>query len=805
MQISINNLKKFVKIPNNLSAKEIADYFTLHTVEVESYKSQKDIYTNIVVAKIVSIEKHPYADKLSLVKLDIGKKDLIDVVCGADNILVDQKVVLALPGSTLINGMEIKETEIRKIKSFGMICAEDELGLGEDHEGIMVLDKKAKIGQNLADYLNLDDVILEIDNKSLSNRGDLWGYYGLARELSAILRLKLKNYSEVISEVKETEGKPFKVKIENRDLCSRYLAWKVENIEINESPLWLKNYLITAGLKPINNIVDATNYVMLESGQPLHAFCAENIDEIVVRLAKNGESIETIDKKERELNNKILTISSNKEVLAIAGVMGGISSSIKKESKSIILESATFDPVSIRKTSQFLNLRTDASVRFEKSQDPKMAKLALNRLANIIQELCPEAKFISSPSDIINFENIEFNKIQINFDWLERKLGKKVEEKEAISILEHLGFKCEKIENGLNVEIPSWRFVKDVRIKEDIAEEIARIYGYNKFEAITPIAEIKPLNRTLELSLERKIKEFLSKFDSFSEVYNYAFVSEKFLLKMELDTNSHFRLVNPVSKNYDLLRQSLAPNMLQSIINNQYNFKQQKLFEIGRVFYDISSELDKDGGSEKLPYQEKNLCLTVSNEKGSYEKLKSYFQALVNYLFNDAIDFEYALSENNSNLCSDLKADVILAQQNLGTIYKLNAKVANNINLKLETSIIEINFPKLLEVYRNYPEKKYKGLARFPALERDLAFVVNQKISYNELYKAIINFDPLIVSVKLFDVYSGSKLEDNLKSLAFHVVYRANDRTLTTEEVDALQSKLLNFLDEKYSAKIRDF
>ncbi len=805
MYISYNLLKEFVKIPKNISTDEIASLLNLHTVEVEKTTKLRDQFKNIVVAEVLEVNNHPKADKLKLVKVNTGDK-VLEIVCGADNIEKKQKVALALPGAILNNGLEIKETEIRAIKSEGMICAEDELGLGEDHEGILVLSDKAKKGQNLADYLRFDDTIFEIDNKSLSHRGDLWGHYGLARELSAILKTKLKSYSDFIQTLDHKEGKAFKVKTINKDLCPRYLAWRVENIKVEESPQWLKNKIVAAGYRPINNIVDASNYVMIESGQPLHTFCGDKIKNIEVRLAKKGESVKTIDQKDRALSENDLVIASESHILAIAGIMGSLDSAVNLESQSIIIESANFDAVSIRKSSQSLSLRTEASARFEKSIDPELALLAMRRLASIIKKLCPQAKFISKPSDVINYEENKINQIDLEFSWLNKRLGKEIDRNEIISILRPLGFKIEKNDDSLRVRVPSWRAVKDVKIKEDILEEVARIYGYNNIDASLPEVKLKPLLDNHELKLERKIKDFLSKSAAFFEDYNYAFVDEKQLLKMGVETSSYWRLANPSSQNYTLLRQSLAPNLISSIIFNQHKFKKLSFFEIGRVFFSVEGNYDKDGKTDNLPLQEKKVALALAGYENSFSKVKGVVEALIKNVLGNNQEIEFNILENNHDWSDDnWSIDIKLGSESLGYISKIKKSVADNLNLKLQTSIAEINFAKLLDIYKNISGIKYQQDSRFPAVERDLAFVVDKKISYNKLYQAIKDFNPLIVSVDLFDVYSGNKLEKNLKSLAFHISYQSNEKTLSAQEVDNIQKDLFKFLTESFFAQLRDF
>lgn len=798
-------MKELIKIPKDLSTSEIASLLNLHTVEVEKIIEQKDQFARIIVAEVVKVEKHPKADRLKLVDLNTGE-DKVRVVCGAPNVAIKQKVALALPGAIMISGLEIKETEIRGEKSFGMICAEDELGLGENHEGILVLDKKAKTGQALADYLDLSDTIFEIDNKSLSHRGDLWGYYGLARELSAILKVNLKPYESLIENIKTTEGDKIKVKVENKDLCLRYLAWQVNNIKITESPDWLKKKIIAAGFNPINNIVDATNYVMIESGQPFHAFSADGIDSITVRLAKKDESVETLDGQDRVLSTDDLVIASDNKVLAIAGVMGSLASGINSNTNSIILESATFNPISIRKTAQSLNLRTEASTRFEKSLDPNLASVALKRLATIIKKICPEAEFVSQFSEINNFNLNKEEKISFSLDWLNKRLGKEVSEKQVIDILTYLGFVVNKKQEDFEVIVPSWRAIKDVKIKEDLLEEVVRIFGYNNIESNLPKAYLRPVIIGPELKLEREIKNYLSQTAVFNEVYNYAFVGDKLLMKMGLDITDHLRLANPNSEKYNLLRQSLIPHLIQNIISNQFNYKEISLYEIGRIFLDIDSQLDKDGTKDKLPYQSKKISLIMAGNDNYFIKLKGVIQSLVLNLFGPNLKTKYLKFENNlAWLDNDYIAQIKVADQELGLIANFSEEKANILGLKLKTTVAELDFDKMLNIFNNIPAKKYISSFKYPVSTRDLAFVLPDKISYNELYKAIISFDPLIISADLFDVYQGNKLGDDLKSLAFHVNYYSFEKTLSAKEVDDLQLKLLNFLQEKFQARLRDF
>jgi phenylalanyl-tRNA synthetase beta chain len=451
-----------------------------------------------VIGKILEIKKHPNADRLQLTKVDVGASAILNIVCGAPNISVDQLVPVALEGAILPNGLEIKKAEVRGEISEGMLCALDELGLGDDHAGIFILDNKAKIGQEFSKYLKADDIVLEVDNKSLSNRPDLLCHYGMAREIAALFGLKIKetkikNFAEKHKINEKDELIKLKVEVKDDKLCPRYMAIAVNNIKITESPKWIQDRLAAVGLRPINNIVDATNYVMLELGQPMHAFDASKIKEIIVRRAKSEEEIETLDGQKRKLDDKMLVITDGKQAVAIAGLMGGSNSEIAQETDTIVIESANFEPNQIRKTSQKLSLRTEASTRFEKSLDPNLCELALQRIIEIIKETCPKAAIASQLVDIKNF-NLNQGPIELNLDWLNAFIGQEISKEKTIEVLKSLGFEISNNKQNdriLAVRVPSWRATRDVSIAEDLAEEIARIYGYNNIKATAPLVEME--------------------------------------------------------------------------------------------------------------------------------------------------------------------------------------------------------------------------------------------------------------------------------------------------------------------------
>jgi len=807
MLLSINWLKDFLPL-KGIAPETIAEKLTLHTVEVERIERPGDRFQKVVVGKIKKINKHPNADRLQIAVVDTGEQELT-IVCGAPNIAVGQLVPVALVGAILPNGLEIKETEVRGEKSSGMICAADELGLGNDHSGIMILEN-AKVGQSLAEYLQLNDVILEVDNKSLSHRSDLWGHYGMAREISALLDLKLKPYDRQIELIPEI-AKPEKlnIKIEDNKLCPRYLAIKLNNIKVTESPRWLQDRLLAVGQKPINNIVDAANFIMLELGQPLHTFDAQGLKKIVIRTAKKDEAIICLDNQERKLATDTLLITDGQNPLAIAGIIGGENSGIKAETTSIIIESANFLAQSIRRSSQKLALRTEASMRFEKSLDPQLTDMAIKAIVSLIKEINPEA-IIVSELDIQGEAKTETKIIELPLKWLNKLMGVSIAVKDIKKILNHLGFVITaETKEILTISIPSWRAAKDVTIKEDIAEEIMRIYGYNNFPGELPIDQMAlPLENPAR-QLEWRIRDILSLDAKLTEVYNYSFVNEADLEKANLNAGGYLKLANPISKQHTLMRQNLIIGLLGNIKTNQYRYDNLGLFEIGNIFQDLTGDIWLDQQrKDHLPYQEKQLGLVLAGEAETelFSQLKSIITRLVKHLSQD----EWLVSFIPTDMApgyaeKNLKAIILVNQKEVGFVTSIDDLVKKNNGIKKEVVTAELSLNQLLKLKENTPTKMYRENSKYPAVVRDLAFVVSQKILYNDLYQEIKNFDPLINQVELFDVYEGQNLPAGQKSLAFHINYQDQNRTLTTAEVDTLQEKLITQLSEKFEATLRDF
>jgi phenylalanyl-tRNA synthetase beta chain len=806
MYLSFNWLKTLVNIPGSVSPEDLGARLLTHTVEVDDIIHEAEKYKDIVVGKLLTVDKHPNADKLLLAKVDIGEDKALEIVCGAPNIKAGQYVPVAMVGSVLPNGLEIKAAEIRGVKSNGMLCAEDELNLGEDHSGILILEKKGKPGQALGEYLGLKDVIFEIDNKSITNRPDLWGHYGMAREIATFLETKVKTKFEdkTIEKIK-TEGENItKVKIDDYKLCPRYIAATITGVKIEESPKWIQERLSAVGVRPINNIVDITNYVMLETGQPLHAFDQARVNEIIVRAARDKELCVTLDGEERELTKNDIVIADKSKAIAIAGVMGGENSEINDQTTSVVIESANFNPVAVRKTSQRLSLRTEASKRFEKSLDPNLCEQAVVRTIELIKEVCSDSRVADPIIDEKKFK-LDEGPIGFNIEWLNKFIGEELDESKLTNILKRLGFKVELDSGNFSVIVPSWRATKDISIKEDIAEEVARLIGYDNIKLSMPLVDMKRPEEQIERKFINRLKDIAAQSLNLNEVLNYSFVGEDLLKNLGQENMNHIAIKNPISSELTHLRQNLAPNLITNVKTNQPRFDNFTLFEIGSVYLPHEGEIVKDEESQEyLPYQEKRLGIVIANKNRNeaFSDAKGIVAQLLRKL-NIEVRFENIdtpLEWADSNYSIEIKDK----EDKLGTLYLVSQSASKRLNLKRKVVVAELIIKELINAQARAGETEYREYAKYPPVIRDLAFVVKESIAYNDIKDAILDYNELVVEAELFDVYRGEQLKSQEKNLAFHIVYQA-ERTLKGEEVDRLQAGLIGELEEKFEAKIRNF
>jgi len=829
MQLSLNWLKDFIDIPKDITPEKFGELLTLHTVEVEGMNKLGENLDKVVVGKILKIEPHPNADRLKLATVDVGKEK-VKVVCGGNNLYEGMLVAFAKIGARIKwhgkgDLVELQPAEIRGVKSAGMICAAAELGLENlfptenDHAVIdltssnsLLVRGKIEAGKNLAEALGLDDVIYEVDNKSITNRPDLWGHYGMARDLSAVLGLKLKKYNanvrELHTNIHELK-KRIDVKVEDKKLCPRYMAVYIEGIKIKPSAEKIQQRLSACGMRPINNIVDITNYVMLELGQPTHAFDAQKLGEnILVRRAKRGESITTLDGQERKLDEEMLLITNGRNPIAIAGVMGGGNSEIDENTKSIVIEAANFNPISIRQTSQKLGLRSEASMRFEKSLDPNLCELALNRIWSLTKESCPQAEIESNLADVKNFK-LNQGPIKIDLDWLNKKIDVNIPKAKVIKILKDLGFETSPLapllskERGkrgevISVKIPTWRATKDISIPEDLAEEVARIYGYQNIKPAMPQVLMQAPEVNIERESINKIKDILSGSASMTEVYNYSFVNERQLSNLEdlgINSKNCIKIANPLTEETTLLRQSLIPNLLQNVVSNQRRAETIKIYEIGRVFLPQAGEFAKGGGQkEKLPHQPLKLGLICAGISDNFFCLKGVLENLAKSL---NIDFDFKLA-------SQARADIYLDKKLVGYLENFSNTLAVKNGIKMALALAELDIKTMLQANITGGVKKYAAKNKFPFVYRDLAFVVDEKILYNDFKQTLFTINPLVKEVNLFDVYQGDNIGQGKKSWAFTLAFGSPDKTLSGEEADKAQAEIKQVMQKKFNAQLRD-
>jgi phenylalanyl-tRNA synthetase beta chain len=800
MKVSMNWLSDFVRV--DLSAEELAEKLTMAGLEVEGCLPVGREFGGILVGKILSIAPHPQASKLSVCQVDV-KTEVVPIVCGAANIRASDRVPIALPGCVLPNNVGIEKAEIRGEASYGMMCSESELGLGADASGIMILPESARLGEPISSELGLEDWSLDIS--ITPNRGDCLSVLGIAREMAVILGVPLLGPKEKVQE----KGAPIQeltsVQIEAEDLCSRYAARVILGTTIVPSPLWIRWRLQTSGIRPISNVVDITNYVMMERGQPLHAFDFNKLTgrRIVVRRAREGETIVTLDGVKRNLATEMLVIADAEEAVAIAGVMGGSTSEVEAETRSVLLESAWFDPLSIRRTSKALGLQSEASYRFERRVDPEGAVKAIDRAAELILataggegaagvfDAYPRRYFAPALSLRVRRAN--------------RILGTSLSKRRMIAIMKGLQFPVLSEEGEeIRVAVPSFR--GDMRREIDLIEEVARIAGFDRIPKALPQGVICPRERSVSLSIEESVRRLLCA-SGFFEVVNFSFtrpeVFDRLQLKEDDPLRRAVRLQNPLSEDAAILRTLLLPSLLEDLRwNENRSIRNMKIFEIARTFHSSDSEAS--------PHERKEMAAIAvgqrtdphwAGEKGEVDFffLKGIAEALGNVL-GLTMEMEPI---HSPYLHPGKSARIEALGQRVGWIGQIHPEVAEGFGLAGTVFGFGLEDLELISSLCR-PERQYSPLPRFPAVVRDVALQVPSDVPCTRVHGLIRKAGGnLVDEVKLFDVYQGEKIPHGHKSLAFSIHYRAADRTLTDEEVNGVHSALLQILKQDLGAEIR--
>ncbi len=810
MKISYNWLKQYVQ--TDLPAEDLGKILTETGLEVdgiEKVESIKGGLEGVFVGEVLTCEKHPDADKLKVTTVSVGGEPL-QIVCGAPNVAAGQKVIVATVGCTLYptpeEAFKIKLSKIRGVESQGMLCAEDELGLGHSHDGILVLDPSTPVGMPAAQYFELEDDF-QIEIGLTPNRADAMGHIGVARDLIAYLNLhENANLSLYLPEVHElqktTDSVTIKVQIENPEYCPRYAGISLAGVEVKASPAWLQKRLRAVGLSPINNVVDCTNYVMRELGTPLHAFDAQKLNgKIVVKNAKTGDVFKTLDGVERTLDESNLMITNGNENLAIAGVFGGLDSGISDSTTNIFIESAYFNPVSVRKTAKFHGLNTDASFRFERGVDPNLTIYALQRVTQLIQSLAGgeiAMEMIDVYPNVIKNQIVEFSIERCN-----RLIGAEISAEKIEIIFSNLDIKIiSKSADCWKLEIPAYRV--DVFREVDVIEEVLRIYGFNK----VPLPE--KLNTTLTLSSKpdlEKIQASLSDFLvglGFSEMMNNSLTSSTYVEKLggeTLKAENNVAMLNPLSSELDVMRQSLIFSSLEVVAHNQNRQNPDlKLFEFGKIYRKTANGY----------FENKRLILVLtgnksieqwnsSKEKTNFYTLKGMVKSLLSRMGLNSFLAEKALE--NSVLTDGISMNVL--KQGIGELGWISSATKKHFGIKQDVFIADFDWDALtqsLKLVKNI----YKEIPKTFEVRRDYSLLLDKQITFSAIEQAAKSCDKKILkTVGLFDVYEGKNLDEGKKSYAVSFHFQDAEQTLKDEQVDAVMQKIRTELESKLGAELR--
>ncbi len=804
MKISLNWLRDFVELPA-LDGKALGMRITSHTAEVEGVIDEAASYEKMVVGKILSVSKHPGADRLNLTQVDIGDKK-VQVVCGGQNLCEGMLVAVALPGSRVRwHGegelVELSETKIRGENSYGMICAGEEIGLAPDNTSdakeVRIHDLttlKVKAGTPLAEALNKDDIVLEIDNKSLTHRPDLWGHYGIAREVAAIFEKPLKKLDALLK-IAPVKGKEkLNITIKDAKLCPLFSACIMTGIKIEESPQWLKSRLQAAGMNPHNNIVDITNYVMLELGQPMHAYDRAVVgdDGFIVRLARKGEKLVTLDESEQKLTEEDpLVCNKHDEPMGLAGIKGGLKSGISEQTTEIILEAANFDPVIVRKSTLRHGLRTDASQRFEKSLDPTLTEIALKRAIHLIEQLCPGAKMVS-PITTAGTWKPKTLTLTASPESICSKIGVQIPTKEITRILKSLEFGVTANGKNLKITVPSHRATRDVSIEEDIVEEVARIYGYDKIPAIRPHLPMQLPLENEERFLKHLTRSAFALGLAFIEVINYSFYSKDRFERCGMTEEGHLKILNYLSEDQTHMRMSLVPNLLNTVALNYRNFPTMKIFELGRTYKDSDAY---------MPLEEKRLAAAATAEGEAFYVVKGALESFLQQ-FN-LNSYQLKPSEKPAPYAHPKKCmDIIFRGKAIGQIFSVHPAVLKAFDIPLNTAFFELSFSELMKAGRQ--TLRFRSLPKFPSMGFDVSILVDKKTTVGDLENCILKtaHADLHQKVTLFDIYEGKGIPEGQKSLSFSIEIRRDDRTLTDKELQTVQEQTF-FALEQFGGRIR--
>ncbi len=769
MYISINWIKDFVDL-DGVDIEKLINKFTLSCAEVEGIEYKGKDLSGVYTAKILSVANHPNSKKLHLLEVSTGDK-VHNIVCGAPNVRVGMITALATMGAN-VGGFTIAKATLGGCDSYGMCCSEHELGISDDHNGIIDLPADTPIGVDIKTLLDIDDIIFEVDNKSLTNRPDLWGHYGIAREIASLTGRELKPLK--LAKVSEFKGKKPVINVESND-CYRYTCATVDNITKKYSDKNMQIRLYYCGMRGINLLADVTNYVMLELGQPMHAFDNSIVKSIDVYNLKNETTFRTLDSTDRKLKEGTLVIATNGEPVAVAGVMGGENSEITDDTTSVLIESANFNGSLIRKTALGLGMRTEASARYEKMLDPELTMTALLRYVYLLKEQDAGAIISSQIADSYNY-HYPHKDIELTKDFINRYIGIEIDDERIASILKSLEFGVEKDGDTFKVSVPSFRATKDINGKADIIEEITRIYGYDNIKPQTIDEPLKPTKLDREIAVEYDIKYSLANRYNLNEVHTYIWYDTATNNALNIAPRSVLRCVNSIGKENDQIRSTIIPSLLKVVMDNKNTINDIGVFEMGRVVDSL--------GLDDMANEEKSLGIVLYSKNKDQNSLLLSLKEMVEYLFGYVINVDFGLNMT-SQTCDYYHPvnfyEVVSNGMHVGNINLLHPNVVNNIEKGAGIAVCELNITKLLNCQTF--ENKFEKISKFPTTKLDFNFLIPR----GKLYKDIIGIaksveSELSYTVSLLDIYDNAS--DNFISYTLHYEVNSHTRNLTSEDIE---------------------
>ena len=767
MLVSMNWIRDFVDL-DGLDIDALIHRFTLSTAEVEEVFHYGRETNNVVIARILSIENHPNSKKLHLLKVDAGDA-VYDCVCGAPNVREGMKVAFAKEGGC-VNGFAISKATVAGYDSYGMCCSEAELGISADNSGIMEITDDYPLGTDLKSVYDIEDTVFEVDNKSLTNRPDLWGHYGIAREFAALTGNPLKPVDRVDTSV-YAELPPVDIDIQDAEHCYRYSGMKVDNVTVHTSPVNMRIRLFYCGSRAINLLADLTNCLMMELGQPMHAFDRRKVDSIQVRRFDEPFAFKTLDGNERNIDENTLMICCQGEPVAIAGIMGGLDSEIEDDTTSLLLESANFDGISIRKSSQRLGMRTDASMRYEKMLDPEITNVAIERFLKLLFEIDPAIQVVSSLSDSYVHH---YDKIELTFDkaYVDRYTGIEIGDEQIINTLTALGFDVKLEGSTFDVTVPSWRATKDVTIKADIIEEITRIYGYDNFKITTTLSPLRPVRRSVIKSDEYYAKDLLVEKFKLHEIHSYIWADYKKFCELNMDVEDNVKLLNSINPDHVVLRNCMVPTLLTAVNENKSFGAEYGIFEAGRVV---------DGTREDGTCNERRklgivLYSRKCSEKTLFFRLRDIISLFVANLRHKTAAFEHIEAVHNWQHPRNT-AEITVDGTTLGFIATLHPLTALKIDKKAAIVCAEIDMDAFAEIKKD--DLDFNEPSKFPGIDIDLTILRNPDVAYREV-EAIIreNGGEDLNTVSVTDIYDGI-----ISSITLRLGFSSPERTLSMNEI----------------------